>query len=213
MRTCFYIDGFNLYYGSLKNSSYKWLDVKALSQNILSSENDIVKIKLFTARVKPTKTDQTAHLRQNAYLRALKATIPELEIIFGHFLQHPVHMPLANDRGKVIYTNDKPEFVRVCKREEKGSDVNLAVHLLNDAWSNEYDCGVVISNDSDLAEAMRLVKEQDGKVIGVISPYSKVSKELTQQSHFQRTIPKVVLENSQLPITIEGTKLRKPDTW
>jgi len=47
--------------------------------------------------------------------------------------------------------------VKIVKTEEKGSDVNLAVHLLNDAWLNLYDCAVVISNDSDLAESCRLV--------------------------------------------------------
>ena len=51
-----------------------------------------------------------------------------------------------------------PNTVNVIKTEEKGSDVNLAVHLLNDAWLNKYECAVIVSNDSDMAEAMRLVK-------------------------------------------------------
>lgn len=49
-------------------------------------------------------------------------------------------------------------MVNIIKTEEKGSDVNLAVHPLNDGWLDAYDCAVVVSNDSDLAEAMRLVK-------------------------------------------------------
>jgi len=80
--------------------------------------------------------------------------------ILGHFL-----------RNKVKAENAKPppDLVQVWKNEEKGSDVNLAVHLLNDAWKNEYDCAVVVSNDSDLAESMRLAK-QHNKVIGLITP-------------------------------------------
>ena len=35
LRTRVYIDGYNLYYGCLKKSSYKWLDVRALLQHVL----------------------------------------------------------------------------------------------------------------------------------------------------------------------------------
>ena len=38
--------------------------------------------------------------------------------------------------------------------------MNLAVHMLNDAWMNEFDSAVVVTNDSDISEAMRIVKEQ-----------------------------------------------------
>lgn len=213
MRTNIYIDGFNLYYGCLKHTSHKWLDLKKLCENILSPENKIQKIKLFTARVKPTETDRTAHLRQDVYLRALQAYIPQIEIIFGHFLEHAVSMPIAEPSGKVKILNGKPQFVTVCKREEKGSDVNLAVHFLCDAMSNQYDCGVIISNDSDLAEPVRLVRMQKNKKIGIISPHPKVSKELSKHSHFQRTIRESVLRESQLPDMIPATNLKKPDSW
>ena len=59
---------------------------------------------------------------------------------------------------------------QVIKTEEKGSDVNLAVHLLNDSWLDVYDCAVVVSNDSDIAEAMRLARHHHGKLIGLITP-------------------------------------------
>jgi uncharacterized LabA/DUF88 family protein len=58
-------------------------------------------------------------------------------------------MPLAANPSKTA---------EVIHTEEKGSDVNLGVHLVNDAWLNRYDCAVVVSNDSDLAEAISLVK-------------------------------------------------------
>jgi uncharacterized LabA/DUF88 family protein len=63
----------------------------------------------------------------------------------------------------------------VIKTEEKGSDVNLAVHLLNDGWLDAYDCAVVVSNDSDIAEAMRLVRHHHGKRIGLITPRKRKS--------------------------------------
>jgi hypothetical protein len=43
-----------------------------------------------------------------------------------------------------------PNSVTVWKNEEKGSDVNLAVHLLDDSWRSGFDCAVIVSNDSDL---------------------------------------------------------------
>ena len=75
-------------------------------------------------------------------------------------------MPLADP------TDDR-RTAEVFKTEEKGSDVNLAVHLLNDCWLDLYECAVVVSNDSDLAEAMRLVNGCRGKMIGLVTPRVK----------------------------------------
>ena len=85
------------------------------------------------------------------YLRALCHYRPQVEVYFGHFLSHRVWAPLAQP----VASRRTAEVIRT---EEKGSDVNLAVHLLNDGWLDAYDCAVVVSNDSDIAEAMRLVK-------------------------------------------------------
>ena len=77
--------------------------------------------------------------------------------------------------------------MEVIKTEEKGSDVNLAVHLLNDAWLDRYECAVVVSNDSDLAEATRLVKEHTGKALGLITPGdSNASRQLLKHADFTR---------------------------
>ena len=206
MRTNIYIDGFNLYYGALKGTPYKWLDPKKLVKNILNDNHEINRIKIFTARVSGKANNPSEPLRQNIYLRALESYIPEIEIHLGHFLFQEVSMPLAKPE------QDK-RFCRVIKTEEKGSDVNLAVHLLNDAWKNDYECGIIVSNDSDLAEAMRLVKKDLNKKIGLISPHEKVSKQLLIHADFQRGIRKSVLANSQLPLQIPGTNLQKPDIW
>ena len=101
------------------------------------------------------------------------------------------------------------------KTEEKGSDVNLAVHLLNDAWLDNYDCAIVISNDSDLAEPLRLIREQNGKMIGLISPLLRghPSRELQKHAHFVKRIREGVLKNSQLPSPIPVTTIHKPQSW
>lgn len=65
---------------------------------------------------------------------------------------------------------DKPERVRVYKTEEKGSDVNLASHLIRNGFKHEYEQAVLITNDSDLSEPVRIVKEELGLAIGLLNP-------------------------------------------
>jgi len=168
MRTYIYIDGFNFYYGAVKGTQYKWLDFKKLFTHLLNTKNQIISIKYFTAIV-TGKIDPHQPIRQKTFLRALKKHIPEISIHYGEFLSHNVFKPLAYPINKNLF--GKPiKFAKVIKTEEKGSDVNLALHLLNDAWLNLYDCAVVVSNDSDLAEALKLVKTQHNKTIGLITP-------------------------------------------
>jgi uncharacterized LabA/DUF88 family protein len=104
--------------------------------------------------------------------------------------------------------------VNIIKTEEKGSDVNLAVHVLNDAWLDKYDCAVIVSNDSDLAESLRLVKEQHNKTIGLFIPWKHhPSKELMKYANFIKRIRRNVLAISQLPDPIPGTSIYKPVKW
>lgn len=207
-RTTIYVDGFNLYYGCLKNTSYKWLDLKALFSSLLDSSHEIQKIKYYTAHISSRDGNNNSQLRQKYYLQALAQYIPELEIFYGHYLTHEIN-------AKVV--NPPPNFIKVYKTEEKGSDVNLALHVLNDAWQNEYDCAVIVSNDSDLAEALRLVKNQSSKMIGLIFPNTsskrKPSRELSQYADFIKHIRVHILVNSQLPVQIPGTNIHKPSDW
>src|ERR1700722_13081670 len=94
MKTNIYIDGFNLYYGCLKNTPHKWLDVDKLCALMLP-KHEIQEIKYFTAIVTPRPDNPEQQIRQNIYLRALK-TIPKITIIKGHFLSNRIRLPLAN---------------------------------------------------------------------------------------------------------------------
>ena len=151
-RTYIYIDGFNLYYRGVKNTPYKWLDLKSLCQKVLDESHKIEQIKYFTAIVSG-KIDLQKPIKQQTYIRALEKYIPEISVYYGHFLTNPAWAMLLDPL-------EKSKKVRILKTEEKGSDVNLAVHLLNDAWLDRYDCAVIISNDSDLAEAIDIVRAQ-----------------------------------------------------
>jgi hypothetical protein len=88
-----YIDGFNLYYGALKRTLYKWLDLSTLCQIMLP--NDTVEtIHYYTARVSARPHNPSAPIDQQVYLRALR-TIPNLTITLGRFLTHSVPMVLS----------------------------------------------------------------------------------------------------------------------
>src|SRR5258706_10658774 len=121
MKTNVYVDGFNLYYGALKGTPYRWLNQAEMSR-LLLPKDQIQKIKYFTALVNPRPHNPDQRVRQDTYLRAL-ATIPTLTTILGYFLTHEVTMAVSGSKGG---------YAKVVKTEEKGSDVNIATHLLVD---------------------------------------------------------------------------------
>jgi len=93
MLTNIYVYGFNLYYGALKGTPYRWLDPNKLC-SLLLPRHTINRIKYFTARVRARRDDPGQPARQEIYFRALR-TLPNVEIIFGHFLTNIVSMSLA----------------------------------------------------------------------------------------------------------------------
>ena len=121
MKVVVYIDGFNLYYGVLKKSPYKWLNIEAFVKNILPDYYSIVCIKYFTARISPAPEDLTAPSRQALYIRALK-TLSSVQIYEGHFLAHAVYMPLIPQDYSLTNPIQQMRTVRVLKREEKRRD-------------------------------------------------------------------------------------------
>ncbi len=188
----------------MKYSNFKWLDFKALFQKILSPQNEILKIKYFTAHVSG-KYDQDKPIRQNIYLNALQKYIPEIEIIKGHFQTHEVKMPTAKNPRKKV---------KVLKTEEKCTDVSLAVHLVNDGWKGLYECAVVLSNDGDLLEALRIVHDELGLCVGLVTPRkARISKSLLKYAKFQKRIGNNLLRNSQLPNPIPNINIYKPSSW
>ena len=100
-------------------------------------------------------------------------------------------------------------LAEVGSMEEKGSDVNLAVHLLNDAWKNAFDAAVVISNDTDLIEPIRMVTQERGKPVYVACPGRwSMAPKLAKVATFQRHIRTAMLSSSQLPQQIQNTTIQ-----
>jgi hypothetical protein len=94
MKTNVYVDAFNLYYGSLKGTQYKWLDIKKLCEQAFPNDT-IGKIRVFAANVKARPSNPQQPIRQQIYFRALR-TIPDLEIHLGQFNETEIWAPLVN---------------------------------------------------------------------------------------------------------------------
>jgi len=209
MRVGVYIDGFNLYYGVLRGTNYKWLDIQKFASSFLDpSENETLAVlKYFTA-----KTDGQTGARQQVYIRALRQCCPDLEIIYGYYLKKKTEMvPVDDALGAKV---------EVWKQEEKGSDVNIAIHMVDDAWREKVDRVLVVTNDGDLSGAIKLVRHRhkDMRIqVGVVPPVfgdRELSRVLKKASDFRRNIDsKIHLEPCQLPYRIEGTNLTKPNRW
>jgi hypothetical protein len=209
MRVRVYVDGFNLYYRALKQSQHKWLNLVALATLLLDPDDTIDMLRYFTARVSPRAGDVDAPKRQQLYLSALR-TLPNVSIHYGRFLSKTKRRPLVDPTG------GPPVYVQVHDTEEKGSDVNLAAHLLNDGWRDRYDAALVLSQDTDLCEPLRMVKYDMGKAVGLVCLDGKEpSNRLNKVASFVRHITPARLAASQFPDPVMGARgaIRKPGAW
>jgi hypothetical protein len=163
-------------------------------------------IKYFTAAVSARPHDPQQPMRQQIYFRALR-TIPHLSIILGHFLTHS---------SRMVLTGSSPaKKVWVDKTEEKGSDVNLATHLLHDAFRGKFEVGVLVTNDSDLSEPVRIVRAEFNLPIGILNPHQHHSSMLKAHATFMRRIRQSDVAACQFPNTMIDGKghFHKPHTW
>jgi len=210
-----YIDGFNVYYGLVKNTPYKWLDLGKVCSTLLPGIQ-LNRIRYFTAHVKPLPHDEQAPLRQNIYLRALK-TIPNLHMHDnGHFVSWPRWMP----EYPLVYPDptQPPKMLRVLKGEEKKSDINMASYLLDDCFNNDFDEAVIISNDSDIVTPIELVTTKYRKNVKVINPQRRGRLSVHLQgvaTSYINSINRSVLANCQFPPILRDSRgtFTKPAIW
>lgn len=202
-----YIDGFNLYFGAVRSTPWKWLDLQAYFER-LRPDDDIQAIKYFTATV---QNDREANNRQQAYLMALE-TLPKVEIIYGKF--KPKQATCGVDRcglqGSKKYTMP----------EEKQTDVAIGVHMLDDAYQGLCERLVVVSGDSDLLPALKMVKHRfPQKSISVYvparNPMRGAAVEVRRTADKHLTLPNKLIEQHQLPDPLIADRLAiaKPVGW
>ena len=230
LRTRVYIDGYNLYYGCLKNSQDKWLDVRALSERILSNipfeQNgqrvrfvfQTPAVKYFTAPILTSfaKSDESVAC-QSHYHTALRAYLnDEVEIIKGYHDAKPARARVWEE-GKAAR---ECRMIDIWKLEEKQSDVALALNAFSDAIRNEVDQVVAVTNDSDFAPAMRMIRQHTEAIVGLITPAryqrGKVNSELEKHAHWTRThILDQEFALSHLPplIRLKSKVVYKPWSW
>ena len=208
-RTYVYVDGFNLYYRALRKTKFKWLNLEVLVRGLLDADNSVDRIRYFTAPVSG-KFDPGVPVRQQRYLQALR-TIPSMTIHEGNFLTKPKMRPLVSPAP------GGPTHVEIWNTEEKGSDVNLATYLIHDAWQDLFDVAVVLSQDTDLNEPLRIVRDEIKKSIGVIVLDGKAPGKLASFGSFVRHITPADLADAQFPDRVpfgnRGKSTERPSEW
>lgn len=205
-RAIVYIDGFNLYYGALKDGPYKWLDLEKFFVR-LRQDDEIQRIFYFTAQV-----DGDAGRRQAAYLRAL-TTLPLVTVVPGKYKMKQVKCKLAP------CTYAGPKWFRV--PEEKRTDVHIAVQMLDDAYQDRCDRLVLVSGDSDLVPGVVKVKAAfpEKRVYVYVpsrDPTRGAAVELRSTADQARQLPLDLLKSSQFPAQVtdgSGGLIPKPATW
>ena len=221
-RTHVYIDGFNFYYGVVKGTPFKWLNLQSLCQRLLPKD-DVQRIEYFTARVRPKPGDPDCHLRQGTYLEALR-TLTDFEVVEGTFSVRPKVMPLLNATQIHPSPTDMAyPKVYVLKSEEKGSDVSLGARLVFEGCRQEYEVAGVMSNDSDLLEPIRLVRQELGLQVVVIMPATRRTQRFRSMrsvfdGHVDDIVPVIndsALRACQFPGQVAGPRgpVSKPATW
>jgi uncharacterized LabA/DUF88 family protein len=239
MRNTFnaYIDGFNLYYGALRERpDLKWLDIRKFAASHFDDVK-LDKVYYFSARIKAAFPGDTAPERQNQYWRALRAT--GVTIVEGKFANPPRFLPLSTalveqafrpqpepptDAFQIevskLFAISHPTLPEalVHKQTEKGSDVNLATYLLRDVYKYELKFALVVTADADLESALQLAKEE-GTWIALTAARRHgdvIPRQLSRHANFIEHIKPSVLTNHQLPnalLGLNGKELTRPKDW
>lgn len=205
-RSIVYVDGFNLYYGAVRGGPYKWLDLQKYF-NMLRPDDDIQRINYFTALI-----DGSHRQNQEAYLQALE-TLPKVEIVLGKYKYKSVRCTLS------ACTFSGPRDFQV--PEEKRSDVNIAISMIDDAYAGRTDRMIVVSGDSDLVPAIHMVKQRFPMVQVTVyvpsrNPKRGAAVEIRSAADKHKTLPLNLLARCQLPNPVRGGAqgvIHKPLTW
>lgn len=203
-RVAVYIDGLNLYYGMRDKGwrRYYWLDVQRLSESLLRPQHRLQFVRYFTAKLLPEYTLAERVDRQDAYLQAL-SSLPKVRIQYGLHIPKSVTCPRCGMASRTY--------------EEKMTDVNIAVALLEDANNNRYDSAVVISADSDLTRPIEVVRQKfANKRVRVAFPPKRHSQHLSDVATASFHISRDLVRDSQLPDPVakpDGYPVHKPARW
>ncbi|AOA06217.1 antitoxin Xre/MbcA/ParS toxin-binding domain-containing protein [Pseudomonas sp. TMW 2.1634] len=235
LRTRIYIDGYNFYYGCLRGTPHKWLDLLPLFENhilpsaLLKDGDGHIRqsallpspsIKFFTAKIIESVARSTDSVSSQArYHTALrKLHDGRIELIEGYYAVNKMKV-------KVVDADEPNRPPRECKEvqawkvEEKQSDVNLALQVYHDAITGQIDHAVIVTNDTDIAPALAMIRAHTQVLMGVVVPTTDHTRppntDLVKLAHWtRRHINSSELAACQLPRVIPGKRPTiKPDSW
>ena len=218
IKTTVFIDGYNLYYGLLRGSQFKWLDiVKLFSEYVLDKDSELIEVRYYAAPVLGRMSDDPASTqRQRIYLQALRDSYPsKLKIIEGKIVASKPYQRLV----KPIALIPQLKVVQVFSFTEKKTDVNIAADMIRGAWKGLFDQAVICTNDSDLEAALAAIKEDHPQIrVGIVAPilsdsHRHISGDLARYADWKKILSVVHIAKSQLPKSISGTRLQKPAAW
>ena len=190
MLTNAYIDGTNLYYGALRGTPHKWLDLRRMLELVFPND-EIRAIHYFTSVVRSVPTDPSAPSRQQAYIRALRTV-----------LGLTVHLGVIRGRGSP---------------REKMTDVALATRLIADASQRRFEQAIVVSNDADFVPAILSAKNEFEAVVAVLNPVlrGRTQGDLESAATYVRRLRRRHVAASQLPSLLHDAMgaIAKPADW
>ena len=207
-RVSVYVDGFNLYHAlrNLKETHLRWLDLRALAGRFIHPQHDeIISVKYFSAIAFHIGNDTAA--RHQLYIEALQST--GVEFIEGKFKERRGRCSLKSCNGREI-----------TRREEKETDVNVAIHIVRDAMLRKTDKQIIITNDTDILPAIRMAKQENPDIfITVLTPptyypHADLWKNAGQKRPTR--IERIHIEKSRLAEKIEvspGNFILMPDRY
>ncbi len=235
LRTRVYIDGYNFYYGCLRGTPYKWLDLLPLFErhilpSILTTDPEghprssfllpDPSIKYFTAkiveRVAKAADSVSSQARYHTALRKLHNG--RIELVEGYYAVNEMKVKIVDAENPKLPPRECQEIL-AWKVEEKQSDVNLALHAYHDAITGAVDQVVMVTNDTDLVPALQMMRAYTSVRIGLVIPTRDHQRtpntELAKQAHWVRThITGDELAACQLPRVVQGRKATlKPESW
>lgn len=197
-RTSFYVDGFNLYHVLDRFCpECKWLDLRRVLRSVIPASESISDLYYFSALAhwKPERV-----FRHRAYIDALKAS--GVAVVLGRF-------------------KDKERRCRLCQKsyvahEEKRTDVNVALRMLEDAMDDRYDTAILVSGDTDFVPVLAAIKRRfPEKRVGVMAPLGSRATELKMVADFFIKMKRHHLKANQFPDVVETPQKRivKPEQW
>ncbi len=218
MRTVVYVDGYNLYYGLLRGTKLKWLDLFGLFEHyVLAPDAELLEVRYYTAPVLARMCDDPeSPARQRIYIQALRQMhSTRLKIVEGRIAATKPYQRLAEPIPEVPHL----ERVKVLDFNEKKSDVNLASDMIAGAWTGAYEQAVICSNDTDLEAALKTVRSYHPALrIGLVAPvpssdHRYISGDLKRHAHWAKPLSVAHVAKAQLPDRIPYSAIHKPKAW